>query len=112
MKLPTGWYVILDSKEVQKKVELNLTLDDVRGIYNFSKKEFESIQKKLSRVMDIANKIQTDKEINNLVEKSFSKILSKHKDEPLNEEIAKEFYLEVSEAFVRFTNRGLNNNRL
>ena len=103
----TYCYDIVQNKELNKQVTLKLKAEEISEIYKMTKDDFETITKKLSRIMGIGNKIQTDNEISNLVKKSIDKVFDKYKHEPLiTEQMISEFSQEVAHAYVMFAFRG------
>lgn len=107
----TYCYDLQRNKEVTKEVTLKLKKEEVTEIYKMTKNDFATITKKLTRVLDIVNKIQTDNEISNLIRKSIDKVFDKYKHEPvITEQMINEFSEEVSLAYVRFAFRGKKRN--
>jgi hypothetical protein len=105
----TYCYDVLKNKELKKDVKLKLTHEEVKDVYKFTKDDSSSITTKLKRVLGIANQIQVDDAIDNLIRKSVNKVFDKYKNEPLvTEKLIEEFSEEVSIAFVKFMLRGQN----
>lgn len=100
-------YNLITSKVVEKGVTLKLKKEqfDINSL--IEEDSFKIITEKLSRVMKIANKIHTKKEISRISEAAVDKILEKHKDEKVfTEEMIGELSQEVAEKYVRFAYRG------
>jgi hypothetical protein len=107
----TYCYDILQNKELAKQVTLKLKAETVSEIYEMTKNDFETITEKLNRVMSIGSKIQTDKEIGNIVRKSIDKVFEKYKYEPvITEQMINEFSQEVAHAYAKFAFRGKRHN--
>lgn len=64
-----------------------------------TKNDFKIISEKLSRILRIGNKIQTNLEITNLTQNAINNIFNKYRHEPIiTEKMINEFSREVAEA--------------
>lgn len=101
----TYCYDLLKNEELSKSV--NLKSVNLSEINNLTTKDIETIAQKLNRVLDITNKIQVDREINNITKKVIEKVFEKHKQEPiLTEQMINEIANEIANEYVRFAFRG------
>ncbi len=96
-------YDVLLNKEISKKITFNYD-GELKGDEVELNKEFISrLQKKLSRVLVIADKRQVDAIISNITKEVMADILSKYPDGTLiNEEMFNEFAKAISEEVAPF----------
>jgi hypothetical protein len=102
----TYCYNVIDSKVVDKNVNLNINSNEINKIPKIRREDFEIIQSKIKRVFGIAEKIQTSREISRIVKKSVDRIFEIYKDEKfITEEMVNELSNDVAHAFVKFSIR-------
>jgi hypothetical protein len=74
--------IVFQSEEIEKKVHLKLEKFRTPEIRKMNVDDFGIITKKLNRVLVIGNKIQTEREIGNIM-KAIDKVFDKYKSEPV-----------------------------
>jgi len=98
-------YDVLENKEVDKIVNLNLSSDFINDAIskNIPTHSFEVIAKKLSRVMNIAIKRSSDQEIRNIMLDAFNKIVKQYPSERFfNKQMIGEISIEAGERLAKF----------
>jgi len=103
----TYCYDVLKSQVVEKQVKLKLEKEAINITSKICQNDFTTITNKLSRVLDIANKIKSDKEISNIIQKTINKVFYQYKNETkFTEQMIHELSKEISLAYVKFAFRG------
>ncbi len=105
-------YDVNKNCELKKSVSLRLTKPRLDKILNLSKNDFKTITAKLNRVLRIAAKRQTDKEISNIIKGATEEIFNKRfrHEEHITEEMINEYSKYVATEYTRFIFRNQKRN--
>jgi len=103
----TYCYDLNQNKITDKKVSIKVSKEELEQNLLMTKNDFETIQKKIIRVMQINSKVQTDKEISNFINKAIESVFNKkYKGQTImTEEMIKDFSREIASAYVKFAYR-------
>lgn len=102
----TYCYDILQNKEVNKLVNVDITLERLSSSYILTREELESLNAKLSRLLSIGNKIHLRIEYENIFRKGFEKILRDHPNERnITNQMKQEFSDYTSQKLNQLLNR-------
>lgn len=106
--ISTYCYDLIQNIVIDKEVSIKLSKDELEQIILMTKNDFEAIQKKVGRVMQINSRIQTDREIDNLIGKTIESVFNKKYNGQtiVTEEMLSDFSREVALAYVKFAYRG------
>lgn len=99
-------YDVIKSKKIERKINLNLKSDFIKENIKNPQPNFDIVQAKISRAMKIGNKIQIDKQISQITNKTVQKVFDKYSYEPkVTKEMINEISNEVATEFVKFKYR-------
>jgi hypothetical protein len=98
----TYCYDIVSTKEVNKNVKLDVTLDDLKFTRNFSKEEFQAIGSRASRAVKIADTIQTDRWLEIIIHRASVKVFANTEGQTITKDMIQEFSEIVSFEYAKF----------
>lgn len=98
--------------EVNKSVNLKLTKERLNEILNLSKDDFQTITERLKRVLRIAEKRQTDREISNMTKRATEEIFNKRfkHEKIITEEMINEYSKYIATEYTKFVFRNKKRN--
>ncbi|UTW62211.1 HNH endonuclease [bacterium SCSIO 12741] len=93
-------YDVVNHKEVRKKVNLNLTMEEIQEIFN-STNPPSLLSGKVKRVMKIATKLNRDKEFSHAFKSIINEIVKNSKSDVWTKEMISELSDRVAREYVR-----------
>lgn len=102
----TYCYDLINNIKVEKHMCLNLSKDHFDFNSILTTTDVEILQKRLNRIMQIGERIKTEREILNIINDGFELIMRKHEQPHLfSQEMHQELSSYIANRFAQFTNR-------